>query len=286
MRSFMIRRRENLLTAPRAGRARGGFTLIELMVVIFMVGIILAISVPQLFPVIASSTLEGAGRHLAGYGRAAIAQATMMQQEVTVYVDINQQEYWSSVLVYPDKDGEGSEGEPEPDQMKMLEEYRNSGKAGSPEEMSQMLAEGKTDAFGQGFDPEMLDRQLHDKFDRFAREATMRRAKNVKQDEGILDEIGPLFDKQFSLEEELEPTYQEITDPVLERNALPGTVYLESVSIGGSAYSKGVVEIPITPLGIDQEVRFFLRDENREYYTVVWDPISGGTNVMMGRWAQ
>jgi hypothetical protein len=55
------------------------------------------------------------------------------------------------------------------------------------------------------------------------------------------------------------------------------------VIVGGESYSKGVAEIPLTPLGLDSQVRFFLRNENREYFTVIWDPASGSTNVLEGR---
>lgn len=274
----------NTAPCPRL-RARGGFTLIELMVVCFLISIILAVSIPQFFPIIAFSSLEGSARHIAGFGRAVIAQAALTQQEITVSFDLNGQEYWCAALVYPDQQ-QGMEGEPEPDQLAMLEEFRRSGDAPTPELMSQMLAEGKTDAFGQGFDPEMLDRQLNDKFERFAREATMRRAKNVKHDGGILSEIGPLFDKKFTLENQQEPVLQELNDPVLERSAIPEGNYIESITIGGAAYSRGVVEIPVSPMGISEEIRFFLRNDDREYFTVVWDPASGGTNVLMGRWTQ
>ena len=53
--------------------------------------------------------------------------------------------------------------------------------------------------------------------------------------------------------------------------------------IGGAPYNRGVVEVPITPLGLDQEVRFFVRNDDRDYFTVIWDPISGSTNVISGK---
>jgi len=269
----------------RSTASRAGFTLLELVVVLFVISVVAAIAVPQLFPILLFSTLEGASRHLAGYGRAVVAQATLTRQEITVYFDLNEQQYYAVAIVYPEKDPMGGmlEGEPEPDQMAAFEEFRRSGEDASPENISKMLAEGKLDAFGENFDPAMMDRQLNDKFDRFAREATLRRAKNVQHDEGILQDVGNLFDDEFSLEKEIEPEYQEYTDPVLERTAFPEGVYLESVVIGGEAFSRGVVEVPLTPLGLDVEVRFYVRNDDREYFTVIWDPANGSTNVLSGK---
>lgn len=251
--------------------------------VVFLIGIIAAVAVPQLFPIILFSTLEGTARHLAGFGRAITAQAALTQQEITVYFDLNEQQYYAVALIYPEEDAALMEGEPEPDQLAMFSEMRGGDQPPSPEEISQMLADGQLDAFGEGFDPAMMDQQLNDKFARFAREATMRRAKNVKHDGGILEGVGDLFGDKFTLEDAPEPEAREFTDPVLERTAIPGSVYLESVMIGGEAFSRGLVELPITPMGLDDEVRFFVRSEDREYFTVVWDPLSGGTDVMFGK---
>ena len=265
---------------------RAGFTLIELVVVTFIIGVIAAVTVPQLFPIILFSSLEGSARHLAGFGRAITAQAALTQQNITVYFDLSEQQYYAVALVYPDENAGLMEGEPEPDQLKLFQELRGGDTPPTAQELSQMLADGKLEGFGEGFDPEKMDQQLNDKFSRFAREATMRRAKNVKHDAGILEDVGNLFGDRFSLEKEVEPEAVEFTDPVLERTALPEGVYLESVLIGGEAFSRGVVELPITPMGLDEQIRFFVRSDEREYFTVIWDPLSGGTDVLFGRVVQ
>ena len=213
-------------------------------------------------------------------------QELMAVTSQTVSTTFQFSEYYAVALVYPDENAGLMEGEPEPDQLKLFQELRGGDTPPTAQELSQMLADGKLEGFGEGFDPEKMDQQLNDKFSRFAREATMRRAKNVKHDAGILEDVGNLFDERFSLEKEVEPEAVEFTDPVLERTALPEVVYLESVVIGGEAFSRGVVELPITPMGLDQEVRFFVRSDEREYFTVIWDPLSGGTDVVFGRVAQ
>jgi competence protein ComGC len=263
-----------------------GFTLLELGIVIFLIAIISAVAFPQLLPAIAFSQLEGQARHLANYGRSVVAQATMLRQDLTIYFDLDQQEYYTIRLEYP----ETAEGETEaeaPDQLAMLEEMRGSGM--SPGDLGAMLSESRMSGTAlkglpDGFSDEAVNQQLGDKFNRFARKALEARAKNVKQEAGFLDEIGPLFDPEdkFSLDE-IEPTLVEITDPVLARTRMGDNVRLETVVIEGSAYSRGVAELKLTSLGLTDKVWFYLVNDDREYYTVVWDPVTGGANVYRGR---
>ena len=263
-----------------------GFTLLELGIVVFLIAIISAVAFPQLLPAIAFSQLEGQARHLANYGRSVVAQAMMLRQDLTIYFDLDQQEYYTIRLEYP----ETAEGEVEaeaPDQMAMLEEMRGSGM--SPDDLGAMLSESRTSGTAlqglpDGFSDEAVNQQLGDKFNRFARSALEARAKNVKQEAGFLEEIGPLFnpDDDFSLEE-TEPTLVEITDPVLARTRLGDNVRLETVVIEGAAYSRGVAELKLSSLGLADKVWFYLVNDDQEYYTVVWDPVTGGANVYPGR---
>ena len=52
-----------------------GYTLIELAFVVALVTLIMAIAMPSLMPRLMMGNAEAAARHLAGYGRAVMAQA-------------------------------------------------------------------------------------------------------------------------------------------------------------------------------------------------------------------
>lgn len=267
---------------PRRRAARAGFTLIELSVVVFIIGIIAALAFPHLLPVIAFSQLEGQARHLANYGRSAVAMATMTRQELTVYFDLDEQQYYTIRLVYPEPEGE-AEGE-QSDQLSMLSEMRG----GDPMELAARLAEGRSqggmfDEMPEDFDDEAANQQMAQRFNQFARAATEERAKNVKHEEGILEDVGPLFEEedQFSLEE-MEPVEEEVAGPILERVRLENDVVIEYVVIEGESHSSGVVELKISPLGLHSNVGFHLSHEDA-YYTVTWDAASGGAKVEDGK---
>ncbi len=267
---------------PKRRGARGGFTFIELAVVVFIIGIIAALAFPHLVPVIAFTQLEGQARHLANYGRSVVANATMMREELTVYFDLDEQEYYTIRLVYPEAEGE-AEGE-EADQLSMLSEMRG----GDPMELAAKLAEGRMQGgmfneMPEDFDDQAANRQMADRFERFARAATEERAKNVKHEEGILDEIGPLFDAEdkFSLDE-LEPVEEEMADPILERTRLEDDVRIETVVIEGESHTSGEVELKVSPLGLHSNVGFYVTN-GEEYYTILWDAASGGAKIYDGK---
>lgn len=277
-----------------AGAWRAGFTLIELSVVVFIIGMVAAVAFPRLLPVLAFSEAEGSSRHLANFGRASIAQAALLKEDVTFYFDFDKQQFWVTRWVVPDPTSEmegeaglGEEGDPNAsDQIALLNQFQ-AGSGFSAEEISQMLLSGQmagADGMPEGFDQELADAQIGSKFDKMARRALETRAKNVIQGDGLLDEIGPLFDKEFSLSDDAdtEPYEEEITDPVIRRSTMPETVSVTQIFVNGERFSKGVLDIPISPLGLQDEVIFNIGNAEGDVYSVVWDPILNNADLLDG----
>ena len=263
-------------------RSRHGFTLIELMVVMVLIAMIAAISVPYFLPAIIYSTHEGAARHLANYGRSAIAHTTLSKETITVIIDLDNQEYWSERLPQPDPEEEEAENQlvegeerfPEDD----MELYRL-----AAEEL-QRPEDERRDEEGE----ELLDEQtsrMAAQFNSRARQALTARAQRVVHDQrGILQDIGDLFEEDFRLDkhgEEIIP--EEITDPLLVRTRVPEGVYIEYVQLGDLQYIEGIVEIELTPLGLGSDVEFSLMNEDGDVFVVTWDPVSGGATLTEGR---
>lgn len=268
----------DMVAKADGGESRAGFTLLELAVVILLIGIISAIVFPQIFPVIVYSRLEGSARHLANFGRGAMAHATLLREPITVRLDLDKQEYYAFRLVIPKSDKEEEE---EPDQLALLSDFKHGGGLSSEEVSAMMRGESLSGAPAKNrgeFDPELANKQMSDKFDLFARRATQERAKNVKH-EGFLDEIGPLFEKEFALDE-LEPVEEELMDPVLRRTTLDEDVRIEAVVVGGARYTKGVVEIELTPLGVLEDVGFHVVNADTDYFTVTWNAVSARANLL------
>lgn len=243
----------------RQGRAiqrdglKGGFTLIELTLVVLIIAMILAIAVPRVVPAIAYSELEGAARHLSGYGRALIAHSALTKESVTFRLNLDQGEYWSV-------------------RWTLTEEEAEPAAADSP----RALPLNDEDAQRA----EELTRQ----FERFARLAAESRARSLRRQDGILAEIGPLFEKEFDLEWE-EESVEEIKTDLLSRTRLPKDVRFESVRVGGQEFLRGMVEIEVTPLGLADPIEIVLASE-RGRYSVEWDAVTGGTRIRSDRETQ
>ena len=265
-------------------KSDGGFTLVEMTVVVFLIAIVAAIAMPQLLPVIAFSEIEGEARHLANWGRAAMAHATLMREEITVYIDLDQQLYYATYMKYPDQNT--AEGENQ-DQMAMLNEFKKSSGMDSSQISGILSGRGIDPALQaqlpKGFDIAKAQQQQADEFDRYCRKSLEARAKNVHQDQSFLDEIGPLFDKEFTLEgESQEPVEETLDDPVVEKTKVNDGLRITEVSVGGEVSSGGVIEIQMSPLGLTSYVGFHVSNEDGDTYTVYWDPVTGGANVVEG----
>lgn len=266
-----------LKDAPRAmGNSRrlerSGFTLIELMMVALLLAVFFAIAIPRLWPAIAFGEHDGAARRIANYGRAAITEAAMLQTRYTIKIDLDEQEYWT--VRWPGFSAELAEA-----QGDMREAAR--------EAMQDPMAQGRdlqslTGGMGQAEQEEMMERseRMHEQMERFARLSTQSRLENVKTD-SMLDGIGDFFD-EFRLDDEDEDT-EEIRSGFLTRTRLPENITIDSVRVSGSNRSSGIVEVDVSPMGLAESVVFYVRNPDDEYYTIRWDPITGGSEITKGR---
>ena len=278
---------------PRVLSARrsDGFTLVEMLLVMAVIALMATIALPQLMPSILLSRLDGAARHVAGYGRAAMAQATLMRETIIVKLDLTNQEYWAVRRVEKaasifDEDPKGKKSKTATDKKKKRRDTsrkQTGGNDGRNDDFLNLLGYGRSEKDGATSDEGAMTEadMMRKQFDRFVQTQMLARSKQVKRG-GILDEIGPLFDKKFSLEDEKE-TEEEVTDPLLSRTSLPDGVVIESVHVGGASHTKGEVAIEITALGLSDQVTFYLKGEDESYYTVVWDPITGNVHIEKGK---
>jgi prepilin-type N-terminal cleavage/methylation domain-containing protein len=269
----------------------GGFTLIEILLVMAIVALMAAIAAPQLMPAILLSELEGSSRHVAGFGRAALSEAVLMRDTITVRIDLTNQEYWATHLVgkhhdlFDEDEDEKSNKKSEAvkESSKKKSKKRSSSNDGHNGEFLNLLGYSKSDEDGSNWGESATSDAglMRKQFDRFSQTQMLTRSKQVKR-EGLLDEIGPLFEKKFSLDDD-EEVEEELMDPLLARESLPKGVKIESVHVGGTSYSKGEVDIEITPLGLVDPVTFYIKGDESGYYTVIWDPITGNVHLQEGK---
>ena len=262
-----------------------GFTLLEMVVVAALIGLVMAVALPQLMPVIVFSRGEGAARHLAGFGRTAMAQASLMRENITVKFNLDEQTYWAERLVREDEEEffkdqeEGKEGGKD----------RKSGKD-KTDSMDLMGSSGlRKSQFGSTMgnpdDPAAADdeaaRMMRDRLERYIRVQTEARAR--KLDKGSLfEEMTPLFEKEFDLED-TESYIEEIKEPLLQRTQLPQGVEIELVRVGSTDYGSGDVEIELSSLGLFEPILFHVKNEDEDYFTVAWDPLTGTARFERGK---
>jgi len=251
-------------------RPRDGFTLIELSIVVAILGIVLAVAVPRLLPSIAFSAHESAARHLAGYGRSAMAYCALRHDHIMVKVDLDRQEYWAEHLAE-------SAADAVPGESAGLFGDGGAAPSGTVSEdygtLEEMIRQGDTDAATRVA-------ELRERFDRYMRLTLEARSRNVKR-EGMLDDIGPKFGK-FDLDDDKQE-HNEVGYYLLTRTALPEEGQITEVRLGDRRYTKGVVDVEVSPIGLTEPVTFLIRGPRDDYYTVAWDPITGGARMYEGR---
>lgn len=247
------------------GRA-GGFTLIELGLVMFIITIVLALALPRFVPMIAFSELEGSARRIAGYGRSLVAHCAMVREPVTFRIDMDAGEYWSLRWLPDEDEGLFEDGD-------LFDEGAFATRSGSERgayNPNQYMDAAQEDA--------LRGEELAIQFERFVRMATTAKARNVPGD-GLFDDLDPLFEKEFSLDTDEEESLEELKTALLERGTLPEGVRFAVIEVGPRAYASGLVEIDVTPLGLTEAIEFTLENERGDRYVVAWDAITGGARI-------
>lgn len=253
------------ISADRRSRD-SGFTLIELGLVMFIITLVLALALPRFVPMVAFSELEGSARRIAGYGRSLVAHCAMVREPVTFRVDMDAGEYWSVRWLPEEEEGDLFDDKPLFDDEASGSRGRTRADAGSDAYLSPAEEEA---ARGE---------ELALQFDRFVKMAVEAKARNVPR-EGILDDLGPLFDKEFKLDEDEEDSLEELKTDLLARGVLPEGVRFARIEVGVREFLSGSVEVDVTPLGLAEPVEFTLESARGDRYVVAWDAVTGGARI-------
>lgn len=247
-----------------------------MLVVIAIMGAVLAMAAPHFLPTLLYSTHEGAARHLANFGRAAIAEATLTRERIYVRIDLDHQEYWCEVIPDPPEEAPlhaalaNDDGLPEDDQeLGQL----------AQEELDKRAENAGTDEGDKVLDEQ--SRRMTEQSNLLARKALVAQAARVKHDERVLPHSArELLHPSLATsaqQEETEP--QEVRNPLISRTRLPEEIHFARVEIGGVEHKKGVATVELSPAGLDVEAKFSLVNQRGNAFTVTWDPVSGTTDV-------
>jgi hypothetical protein len=217
------------------------------------------------------STQMAEANRLSNFGRTAIARSAMMREHYSVMIDIDNQEYW--VLRWPTAAELEEEESITPEQKIAL------GTKSAPVE------ENPQDALAA------KSKEMRASFEALARLTTENRARHVRHDKDseMFNDAEPMFKSdEFELEkmedEETEKEMRtEVVHHLLNRHRLPDGVRMETVETTGMAYTSGVVEVDVTPLGLMEPVAIFIVDDQESALTVKWDAMTGLAHVGDGR---
>jgi prepilin-type N-terminal cleavage/methylation domain-containing protein len=256
-------------------RTERGFTLIEMLVVVAIVGSILAVAMPRFLPMILYSTHEGAARHLALYGRAAIAEASLSSERLYVRIDLEHNEYWVERIPDPPEE--------EPIHAAMEEDTKLPEDDGDLKALAQEELAKRAESQGTDEGRDVLEEQstrMAEQSNLRARKALVAQAARVKHDERALprsarDELNPTL-AQRAREEQMEP--EEVKTPLLERTTLPAEVQFAWVTVAGVRHTKKLVTVEVGPAGLDSEAEFGLVNLEGELFVVTWNPVGGTTS--------
>jgi prepilin-type N-terminal cleavage/methylation domain-containing protein len=261
-----------------------GFTLIELMIVILLMGMIVGTAAPRLLPLLTLTEHESEARRLVGYGRSAMAHASMTHAPIRVRIDLDQQKYWTEALPSLVPESESAGGGSYSDTYGGYNEEEDDWVPDDDIELarasSQILKgdEAEQEYTSEEEQNKVLDKQrgqMQDQFRSMADNSLFARALRVHHDDDKYVDDRSLFrrDDEYDDDDEAEQQ-QPVSNPLLKPHQVIDSVWIESVMIGDEEFKKGIVDIELTPLGLDTEVSLALFNEDEDLLIVYWDPMT------------
>ncbi len=243
-------------------RQAQGFTLLELMVVMSIMALIAAIAAPQLLPALVSSGHDAEARKVAGFGQRAMEFGALGHEEVIVMIDLDEQELWCEHwTVVSDEEASFPS-----DALEFNEQVLTTAAEDDPDEdESQKQGEemrSRFDGIGESRLRAQAELVIHDK-------------------EGILDEIGPLFEDEFDLDAP-EIIREAIEDEFIGRMTISEDAVISSVTTSEGVVSSGLLEIIISPLGLERSVVLTVENDDGDYLEVRWNPLTMNGSVHTG----
>ncbi len=221
-----------------------------------MIALVLAIALPQFAPLLVFSRSEGAARHLAAYGREVMTYCALGQRHLTVQIDLDAQEMWC--LEWPDVPIEDLLSEVQQDFLRSM---------GTTSQLLTQPDSGDSEATQGAFEAVV-------RFNERRERSMARRVEKLKENEekGLLDEIGPLFEQDFTLDDATAMEPEEVTELLLRRVRLRDGLAITRVDVGAESFVDGIVEVDAAPTGLMSQVALQLESDAGDAYTITWDP--------------